>query len=130
LTEPRPRAPSASEPGRPPVPLTGRIGPDDAERLCDCVCARVAAGEDGPLACDVDAVESPDLGTVDALARMALTARRLGHRVELQRARPELRELLELAGLGSLAVEVVRQAEQWEEALGVEEEDDPADPIA
>jgi hypothetical protein len=130
LTEPRRRAPSEPRNGRPGVALAGRIGPDDASALSECVCARVAAGETGPLACDVAAVEDPDFGTVDALARMALAARRLGRRVELWSARRDLLELLELAGLGTLAVEVRRQAEEREEALGVEEEDDPADPIA
>jgi hypothetical protein len=130
VTEPRPCAPSTAQTEAPGIALRGRIGPDAADALADCVCARVAAGEAGPLACDVDAVEDPDIGTVDALARMALTARRLGRDVELRRARPDLRELLELAGLGRLAVEVRRQAEEREEALGVEEEDDPADPIA
>jgi STAS domain-containing protein len=129
VTEPRPGAPSTANEGQPHA-LAGRIGPDDAETLSDCVCARVAAGEEGALACDVGGVEDPDMGTVDALARMALTARRLGRRVELRRARPDLRDLLELAGLGGLAVEVGRKAEEREEAGDVEEEDDPADPIA
>ena len=104
MTEPRPGAPSTANKSQ-PYALIGRIGPDHADALSDCVCARVAAGEDGPLSCDVAAVEGPDLGTVEALARMALTARRLGRHLELRRARPELRELLELAGLGGLAVE-------------------------
>ena len=136
MTEPRPRTPSTagtegSEGSEErTVALSGRIGPDDADALSDCVCARVAAGERTPLACDVAAIEDPDMGTVDALARMALTARRLGRHVELRRARPDLRELLELAGLGRLAVEVSRKAEEREEPGGIEEEDDPADPIA
>jgi ABC-type transporter Mla MlaB component len=129
VTQPRPRAPSTTGRDEPTIALTGRIGPDDADALSDCVCARVAAGERGSLACDVAAIENPDMGTVDALARMALTARRLGRHVELRRARPDLRELLELAGLGRLAVEVRRKAEEREEPGGVEEEDDPADPV-
>jgi ABC-type transporter Mla MlaB component len=130
VTQPRPRPPSTAGTGGPTVALSGRIGPEDADALSDCVCARVAAGEETPLACDVGAIEDPDMGTVDALARMALTARRLGHHVELRRARPDLRELLELAGLERLAVEVSRKAEEGEEPGSVEEEDDPADPIA
>lgn len=70
------------------------------------------------------------MGTVDALARMALSARRLGRRVELRRAKPDLVELLVLAGLGALAVEVVGEAEEREEPGRVEKEHDPADPIA
>jgi len=118
VTEPRPGAPSTANEGQ-PYALAGRIGPDHAEALCDCVCARVAAGEDGPLSCDVAAVEDPDMGTVDALARMALTARRLGRRVELRRARPELRELLELAGLGGLSVEASQMRDDRADACDV-----------
>ena len=59
-----------------------------------------------------------------------VTARRLGRNVELHHARPDLLELLVLAGLDELAVEVWRQAEEREEAGGVEEEDDAADSIA
>ena len=68
--------------------------------------------------------------TGDALARMALAARRHGCRVELWRVRSELLELLDLAGLAGLAVEVVGQAEEREEAGRVEEERDPGDPVA
>lgn len=130
MTDPRPRAPATPPPRAPGIALAGRIGPDEAAALEACVCARVAAGESGPLACDVARIEDPDMGTVDALARMALAARRLGRSVELRRARPDLLELLILAGLEELAVEVGRQPEEWEEAGRVKEEDDSADPIA
>lgn len=40
-----------------------------------------------------------DLGTVDALARLAGAARRLGTRVRLAGVSPALRELLDLTGL-------------------------------
>ena len=106
MTDPRPRAPATAPSRAPGIELAGRIGPDEADALERCVCARVAAGEPGPLACDVAGVEEPDIGTVDALARMALAARRLGRHVELRRAKPDLRELLELAGLGDLAAGV------------------------
>ena len=130
MTDPRPRAPATAPSRAPGIALAGRIGPDDAGALATCVCARVAAGERGPLGCDVARLEDPDMGTVDALARMALAARRLGRNVELRHARPDLLELLVLAGLDELAVEVWRQAEEREEAGGVEEEDDAADSIA
>ena len=65
-----------------------------------------------------------DLAIVDALARLRLTGRRLGFDLRLYPS-PELRELIEFAGLG----EVLGQAEEREERLGAEEErelDDPA----
>jgi hypothetical protein len=87
------------------------------------------------LACDVRHIVVPDVGTVDALARFALAARRLGFRVRLEHASPELVELVLLAGLRAAVgcpddsvVEARGQSEQREVARGVEEEDDPADP--
>ncbi len=63
-----------------------------------------------------------DIATVDALARLQLTARRLGWRLRLRNVSVELRELIELAGLtGVLGVEPVRQPEEREVALDVEE---------
>ena len=83
---------------------------------------------------DVSAVTNPDCGTVDALARLQLAAGRLGQRVLLFGAVPRLVELVEMAGLADVlpavprsGVEVIREAEEREEALGVEEERDPGD---
>ena len=41
-----------------------------------------------------------DIATVDALARLALLARRSGAVIQLRRVSPELRELIDLVGLG------------------------------
>ena len=59
----------------------------------------------------------PDLGTVDQVARLALRARRVGGRIILSDVSPALDALLSLAGLG---VEMERETEGGEEALGVE----------
>ncbi|MGZ6729320.1 MAG: hypothetical protein ACXVFC_08445 [Gaiellaceae bacterium] len=79
--------------------------------------------------CQVGGLE-PDAATLDLLARLQLSARRLGIEVLLLDATPELRELVAFAGLtGVLLFEPGREAEQREEPLGVEEEgqlDDPA----
>jgi anti-anti-sigma regulatory factor len=69
-----------------------------------------------------------DIGTVDALARLQLSARRLGRRLRLREVPIELRELIELAGLSRvLGVEPVGQAEEWEVALDVEKRVQPGD---
>jgi len=57
-------------------------------------------------------------GTLAALARLRLAARRTGHGVRLRGASPELRALLEWAGL---AGEFEWQAEEGVEPGGVEE---------
>lgn len=79
-------------------------------------------------------VTEPDVGTVDALARLQLAARRLGRSIRLRQASDELQELLSLAGLSDvlpcraeLLVEAEGQAEEREEARRVEEEGDAAD---
>ena len=45
------------------------------------------------------ALDRPDAVTIDALARLQLTARRLGCRLRLRHASPELRELVAFMGL-------------------------------
>ena len=135
MTEPDRRAPSppGAEAAGPLVTLSGRIEPGDAPGLCACLSASAARTDSRSLRYDVAAVEDADVGTVDVLARMALTARRLGRRLEFERPRPELSELLELCGLGGSTgsgVEVVGQSEEREVTLCVEEERDPGDSIA
>ncbi|MFF5702358.1 STAS domain-containing protein [Streptomyces sp. NPDC012794] len=93
------------------------------------LCARLGElcrdGPGRPVTCDVRAVTAPTLATVDALARLALAARRHGTPLRLTGAGPALLALLRLAGL----VELLGQAEQGEPAGGVQEgveADDPA----
>ena len=64
------------------------------------------------IVCDVGAL-APDAAAVDALARLQLSARRLGHEILLRDASTELQELLEFVGLHDvLRIEPGRQAEQ------------------
>jgi hypothetical protein len=77
-----------------------------------------------------------DLGTVEVLAVAALTARRLGTGVAVVNCSLDLRRVIGLAGLEEVlrcgadsAVEARRQAEQREQASGVEEEDDARDAV-
>jgi hypothetical protein len=85
--------------------------------------------------CDVGAVTDPDAGTVEALARLQLTALRRGRRIRLDGACDRLWELLALTGLRDVLApqeelrrQPRRQAEQREQPLGVEEEGEPVDP--
>jgi hypothetical protein len=64
-----------------------------------------------------------DLGTVDALARLRLAARRSGLELRLTRVPEELRELITFVGLAEvLGLEPRGEAEEREERVGVEEE--------
>jgi len=72
-----------------------------------------------------------ELGIVDALARLQLAARRSGYEVAVTDAPSDLLELIELAGLSeALGVEPLRETEQREERLGVEEERELPDSAA
>ncbi len=82
--------------------VDGSITGADAPGLCERV--RVLLGESGAevVVCDLGALVDPDVGTVDALARMQLTARRLRRQVRLRHASSELQELLALVGLAEV----------------------------
>ena len=83
--------------------------------------------------CDLAWLERADMGLLDLVARLLLAARRGSCRLRISNPPAGLEELLALSGLDRLPhlrVEVVRQAEQGEETLRVQEEGDPADPIA
>ena len=89
------------------------------------------------VVCDVRGLVRQDLDAIDAVARLALAARRLGCGVRLENASSELRDLVAFVGLAEIlpcsiasAVESGGQAEQRKEPGGVEEEGDPADPVA
>jgi ABC-type transporter Mla MlaB component len=116
------------------VIVDGRIARDDAPDLCAKLTELLNNSDAERVVCDVGALVNPDIGTVDVLARLALTARRLGCQVQLRHARPRLQNLVGLVGLcgaGSpserLPLEVEGQAEQWEHASGVEERGQPGD---
>ena len=79
--------------------LRGGITPAQVPALCARVQELLDGGDAQVILCDVARVKDPDCTTVDALARMQLTARRLGCQLRLRGASEELHELLALAGL-------------------------------
>ncbi|HEY8180463.1 MAG TPA: STAS domain-containing protein [Candidatus Limnocylindria bacterium] len=93
---------------------------------------RTASGPDR-IDCDLAALDRADFGVINLVAHLLLAARRGDCRLRIVNAPDGLSELMALSGLDRLPhlrVEMVRQTEQREEALGVQEEGDPADPIA
>jgi ABC-type transporter Mla MlaB component len=122
-------APGASRDAR--LRLREPFGLADVRALCDRAERLLQEGHPTDLECDVGGVRAPDLGTVEALARVELTAKRLGADVRLRGASVELLELLALCGLPlELAPEGEREPEEREEPRGVEEERDPGDSVA
>ena len=117
-----------------PEPATGlmalrAVSRADLNAACERLHALAGGGDVDAVACDVSELAA-ELAAVDALARLALVARRLGCPLKVRRASPELRDLVELCGLGD-ALGVVgrngRQPEQREEPVDVEEGVDPDD---
>ena len=109
--------------------LSGALTPADAPALCERAREELERSGAEVLVCDVAAVTRPDAGTIEALARLQLTARRLGCTMRLRHPSPELAELLALFGLSDvLRVEPVRQPEQREQPRGVEERVERDDP--
>ncbi|MEU2183789.1 STAS domain-containing protein [Streptomyces thermolilacinus] len=78
----------------------GLVEPADAPRLCaELTALLVGAAPGAPAAVDADALVRPGLAAVEALARLRLTAHRLGHPLTVRNAPPDLRALLALVGL-------------------------------
>jgi ABC-type transporter Mla MlaB component len=130
--------------GRPPpvasatvLVLSDPIAHADIPALCERLRTLLRREAPGPVVFDVGALVDPDLITVDALARLQLTARRRGGRVRLRHASSRLEELLALVALGDVlpcgeesGFEPGRQAEEREQARRIQEEGDPSDPTA
>jgi hypothetical protein len=89
--------------GGAPSSLTVRVCPpvtrENAGQSCEQFRLLLRDAAAALVICDVGAITSPDLVTVELLARMQLTARRLGFSLQLCRASDRLLELLDLTGL-------------------------------
>lgn len=129
-----------TQPGMPAQPKTivlavDSLAPDDVPELIERMGPGMVRGKATIILCDLARLADADMATVDALARLALRARRMGCAVNLRDPSTELLELVGLAGLGEVlpcaadsGLEVIGQAEEREESLGVEEERDAPDP--
>ena len=115
--------------------IYGRLDRADIPELCERARILLEGDAANQLVCDVAAIVVPDAVTVDALARLQLTARRLGRRASIEHASTELRGLLAFMGLSDAlplsersGLEAGRETEEREQRGRVEEEGDPADP--
>jgi len=85
-----------------------------------------------PFVCDVRELTRADESSLDALARLQVTARRYGTTIRLHNVSPALADLIDVAGLAGVlvvagsGVEVDRQVEQGE-VRRIDEEVDPGD---
>src|SRR2546429_238246 len=100
----------------------------DVRAACERLHALAAGGGIEAVACDVGSLAA-ELAAVDALARLALVARRLGCPLKVRRASPELRDLVAFCGLSD-ALGVGRNGRETEERkqpLHIQEGVDPDD---
>ena len=119
------------------VVIEGPLRQTDITGLCNRLGQLIERGRPTTVVCDVAALTEPDLVTVDALARMQLTAVRLGSRLRLCGAGSELQAFLALVGLSDVLplrpdsrLQVVGQPEQREEGRGVEKRVERGDPAS
>jgi hypothetical protein len=115
----------------PPPPvwvIAGPLASGDASQLCDQLRGVLASSRAAVVVCDVGGLEA-DIVTVDALARLQLTARRLGRRIELCSGTPELARLLAFVGLADVLGPggLRRQPEEGKQPRRVEERVDRGD---
>jgi ABC-type transporter Mla MlaB component len=82
--------------------ISGPVARAGIPRLCQDVRTLLEGSDAQLVVCDVGALVEPDAETIDALARLQLTARRLGRQVLLLHACGELKDLLGLAGLSDV----------------------------
>jgi hypothetical protein len=86
--------------GQPVVwPLGPVISRADIPCLCDQLAVVVRYGGVRLVLCDVGAVAHQDVVVMEALLRLQLTARRLGGRIGVRNASPQLLDLLTATGL-------------------------------
>lgn len=90
------------EPSAADLVIDGPVSLVDIPALCDRVRVILEHGRADLVLCDAGALARPDAVSVDALARLELTARLLGGRVRFLHAFGELRELLTFVGLGEV----------------------------
>jgi hypothetical protein len=111
--------------------VTFAVGPTvtraDIPVLCAGLAELLRGRAGGVVICEVAGVTRPDVATVEALARLRLTARRHGWRLAVGGAGPGLLRLIRLLGLADLLPQAGGQAEQREQPIGVEEVGDGRD---
>lgn len=95
------RRPHAA-PGSVVVALTGPVDADRLAAACTSLGLLLDTSDACLVVCDVGALAGAHTATVDAVARIALTARRHGRPVHVRHANPSLRHLLELMGLADV----------------------------
>jgi ABC-type transporter Mla MlaB component len=89
-------------PGTVVLVVRGTVGPAEIPQLCSQALDLLECTGADVVVCDVAGIVGSDVGTIDALARLALTVRRLGRSIQLRDPCPNLQALVSLTGLGDV----------------------------
>jgi ABC-type transporter Mla MlaB component len=82
--------------------VTGPVARETLPTLCERFRVLLESNEAEVIVCDVSSIEQPDAETMEAVARLQLTALRMGRRVRFLDASGDLRYLLALSGLSGI----------------------------
>jgi ABC-type transporter Mla MlaB component len=82
--------------------LRGPIAPQDIPALCRRARGLLERSDAELVVCDVGGLGEPDAVTVEALARVRLTVRRLGRGFQIRHSCRELRDLMAFMGLADV----------------------------
>lgn len=93
-------SPIRPDPGTGFLVIDGPVAAADVPRLCARLCA-LLDGTQADVVVDVRTLAA-DAATIEALARLQLTARRLGRRISLRRPSPDLDRLVSFVGLADV----------------------------
>jgi hypothetical protein len=109
--------------GRPALVVYPPLGRTDLPGLCSRLAGLIAECEAEVITCDLTALGVPDAVTIDLVARLHLTAIRLGRRIQLAQPDRRLVDLLRLCGLDRVvgSLQPGRQPEEREQPLGFQE---------
>lgn len=95
----RRRRPPASGPPVLVVDVGDGVTVADVRRIRQDLCDVLERDGSATVLCDLGAVDVVDAGTIEAVARLTLTARRQGRSIRVRGAPRALLDLLELVGL-------------------------------
>lgn len=92
--------PTRPEPSTVVLPIDGPVVVADVPLLCGRLCS-ILRSTNADVVVDVRTLAA-DAATIEALARLQLTARVLGRRIRLHRVSPDLDRLVSFAGLADV----------------------------
>lgn len=90
---------AAGSENAPIVAIRGRVGESEIADLCARIHSSFARADVSTVIVDVSGVVDPDVKALDALARLHLTAKRMGRHIKIRHTCRQLEDLVAFAGL-------------------------------